>query len=150
MSKKILERFMSKERSGQEQELQTAPEELEALQSSGDEPAGDLQEKMKQDVSQLLSLFPKLKAEAIPQQVWERVQQGDSLCAAYCLWLVTRVKEQVHIRAVNEKVNRLAPPRLADPGQQSHYFTRDAVKNMSSQQIRENLNEILQSMDSWK
>ena len=153
MSKKILELFAGKERSAQEPQPQAQPEPLSAPESAPAEesaPAQDWQEKMKQDVSQLLSLFPKLKAEAIPQQVWDRVQQGDSLSAAYCLWLVSRVKEQVHIKAVNDKVNHLAPPRLADSGQQSHFFTRDAVKNMSSQQIRDNLNEILQSMDSWK
>ncbi len=146
MNKKILELF-SKSPSPKEKGEQEAASEKEQTLSEG---AMSQEQKLKKDIAELLELFPKLKADAVPEEVWERVSEGDSLCAAYCLWMVKRAKEQSHIRSVNDKVSQSAPPQVSDKGAQKEYFTRETVKNMSPEQIRKHLSAILNSMDSWK
>ncbi len=129
-----------------EAETGTAPEAPE--QETPDEEA---QARRREDVELLLSLFPKLSASAVPEEVWDRVREGDSLSAAYCLWLVKTVKEKKRIDGVNEK-NRLGaiPPVNDDSSPREGSFTRDTVRNMTREQIRKNLDGILRSMDSWK
>ena len=144
MSKKILDLFS---KSSAPKEGGEAPEEREEAVC---EEAMGAEQKLKKDIAELLELFPKLKADAIPEEVWERVSEGDSLCAAYCLWMVKRAKEQSRIRSVNDKAAKAAPPQRSDKGEGKEYFTRESVKNMSPEQVRKHLGAILNSMDSWK
>lgn len=135
---------------------ESTPEESAAQDvteaGSGDSAPADPGEeeiaRLKNDVALLLELFPKLKADAVPQEVWDRVREGDSLSAAYCLWLVKTVKEKKRIGEVNEKNRAASLPKL-DTGSDEGFFTREAVKRMSQEQIRKNLDSILRSMDSW-
>ncbi len=127
-----------------EEAVESAEETTEATEKTEDS------DKLKQDINELLELFPKLKANAVPDEVWDRVREGDSLCAAYCLWVVKNAKEQLRIRDVNDKRSHAAPPPVADKGEGEEFFTRDTVKNMSPQQVRKNFKAILNSMDRWK
>lgn len=146
MNKKILELFSKSPAPKEQGEQEGASADKEAFSPE----AMSREDKLKKDISELLELFPKLKADAVPEEVWERVSQGDSLCAAYCLWMVKRAKEQSHIRSVNDKVSQAAPPQVSDKGAQKEFFTRETVKNMSPEQVRKHLGAILNSMDSWK
>ena len=146
MSKKILELFSKSSSPKEEKGGEAVPEKQEAAS----EEAMGAEQKLKKDIAELLELFPKLKADAVPEEVWERVSEGDSLCAAYCLWVVKRAKEQTRIRSVNDKAAKAAPPQLSDKGESKEYFTRETVKNMSPEQVRKHLGAILNSMDRWK
>lgn len=143
--KKILELFNK----SAPQEQADKGEEHKKEQELSQELPPSSPDKLKEDINELLELFPKLKAEAVPEEVWDRVREGDSLCAAYCLWVVKKAKEQLHIRDVNEKRSQAAPPPVADKGEEE-FFTRETVKNMSPQQVRKHFNAILNSMDRWK
>lgn len=127
-------------------EKQEAAAEGNASVHAEDEAA----DRLKLQVNELLEMFPKLKAEAIPAEVWDRVIEGDSICAAYCLWLVKSLKEKSRIDTVNDKNKRSAPPKVTVHKGKEDYFSADTVKKMSSAQIRDNLDAILRSMDSWK
>ena len=151
MKKKLTELF-TKPAARQEQESvkDTAPQAEEVEKEAKQELPAEDGDKLRADVSELLELFPKLKAKAIPDEVWDRVREGDSLCAAYCLWTVKNAKEQLRIRDVNDKTARTAPPPVSDKGEGEAFFSRETVKNMSPEQVRKNFKAILDSMDRWK
>lgn len=152
MATKIFDRFRKTAASPQEGE--TAAEEQIREEVSAEEPEReDIKDdgaRRREDVELLLSLFPKLNASAVPDEVWDRVREGDSLSAAYCLWLVKTVKEKKRIDGVNSRNAHAALPPVSDDSEREGFFTRDTVRNMSREQIRKNLDRILKSMDSWK
>ena len=90
--KKIMELFG---KSAVEKELPKEGEEPMKKTAEKEEVGPEDPDKLKEDINELLALFPKLKAEAVPDEVWDRVREGDSLCAAYCLWVVKQAKEQL-------------------------------------------------------
>ena len=140
MQKKFLDMF-----------TKTTPEKPDTAKGEEQSSQGkDESERLKLQVNELLEMFPKLNAEAIPAEVWERVLDGDSVCAAYCLWLVKSLKEKSRIDAVNDKNKKTAPPKITQSKGKEDYFSAETVKKMSSDQIRNNLDAILRSMDSWR
>ena len=154
MANKLVEMFRKNAAVRQENEEPVGAEEAKAgaAQDAQEQPEAEADErtKLKEDVKLLLSLFPKLNVSAVPDEVWDKVRDGDSLSAAYCLWLVRTVKEKKRIDELNSK-NRLASlPPVNDDSKREGFFTRETVKNMSREQIRKNLDGILRSMDSWK
>ena len=152
MAGKIFEIFKKTAASPQETEAADEAQIIEALSGDGAEKPENKDDvaRRREDVELLLTLFPKLNASAVPDEVWDRVKEGDSLSASYCLWLVKTVKEKKRIDGVNEKNRLAAMPQVSDDKSREGFFTRETVKNMSREQIRKNLDGILRSMDSWK
>ncbi len=115
-------------------------EESEA-QSPGD--------KMEEDIELFRQLFPEVKGEDIPQEVWDRVEQGESLAASYALFAVKKYREEERFKSINEANGKKAPPPIDGTGSEEDYFSPEAVKNMSRSEIRKNYNKILSSMEKW-
>ena len=144
------------------QEKNEEKEILQALsaktEDEGEETAAAEQEKgetedpakkMEADVALFHSLFPEVKAESIPDEVWEMVEKGESLAASYALFTVKKQREEEKIRAVNEENQKKAPPRIRHDGAESEYFSPEAVKGMTRKEIKENYDAILNSMEKW-
>ncbi|MEA4833345.1 MAG: hypothetical protein VB118_12120 [Oscillospiraceae bacterium] len=108
------------------------------------------EERIRSDIVKLRELFPSLKNEDIPDEVWERVKNGESLAASYALYFIENIKSREKIRELNEKNNKNAPPRFISDGGEENYFSPETVKQMSPAAIRKNYDTILKSMDSWK
>lgn len=116
---------------------------------SPDEGAKDA-ERMKEDIDLFHRLFPEIKAEDIPDAVWQRVEAGESLAASFALYFVEKMRKEEHIRKVNSENEKKAPPRIRHDGAEYDYFSPEAVKSMSRGEIKKNYDAILASMEKWK
>jgi len=123
-------------------------EEAEAPAAEETE-APDAQETMEEDIALFRSLFPDVKGEEIPQEVWERVERGESLAASYALYAVQQYREEERIAKINEENGKKAPPPVEGGSTEGDYFSPDAVKSMSPAEIRKNYDKILTSMEKW-
>lgn len=123
------------------------PEET-ALQEEGAE-VPDAAELMEEDIALFRSLFPEVKGEDIPQEVWDRVEAGESLAASYALFAVQKFREEEKISRINEENGKKAPPPVEGGSAEGDYFSPEAVKNMSRSEIRKHYDKILSSMEKW-
>ena len=131
------------------QALSAQTEGEEKAEGSEEEKKEDPAKKMETDIALFHALFPEVKAESIPEEVWEMVENGESLAASYALFTVKKQREEEKIRAVNEENQKKAPPRIRHDGAESEYFSPEAVKSMSRKEIKENYDAILKSMEKW-
>lgn len=127
---------------------ETLPEEIASLQNEDGE-APDAAELMEEDIALFRSLFPDVKGEEIPQEVWDRVEAGESLAASYALFAVQKYREEERISRVNEENGKKAPPPVEGGSAEGDYFSPEAVKNMSRSEIRKHYDKILSSMEKW-
>ncbi|MBQ3866608.1 MAG: hypothetical protein II776_06870 [Clostridia bacterium] len=121
------------------------PAEGENAAASGEEP----EEKLSRDVAAFHELFPDVKADAIPREVWEEVEKGAALTAAYAVHFVREMREKERIARISAENEKAAPPRVRHDGTDGDYFSPEAVRAMSRQEVRKHYSEILRSMDHW-
>lgn len=123
----------------------TLPEQ--APETSAPHPVGERD--LEADISQFHTLFPQVKVEQIPQEVWQQVEAGESLTGSYAVYFVKKMREEERIARVNAENEKAAPPRIRHDGADEGYFSPEAVKGMSREEVRRNYQEILRSMDHW-
>ena len=104
---------------------------------------------MEEDVNLFHELFPDVKEKDIPSEVWARVEQGESLAAAYALYTVQKARREEEIRLVNEENAKKAPPRIHYDGGQGEYFSPEAVRKMTRSEVKKHYDAILRSMEHW-
>ncbi len=144
------EKAKSNDREQIPEDAESAPKKEEAKDFGAQNSQGDADRaRMQEDISLFHSLFPEVKAQDIPEEVWARVENGESLAASFALFTVQKAKEEEHIRAVNEENEKKAPPRIRHDGKETEYFSPEAVKAMSRSEIKKNYDAILASMDKW-
>lgn len=135
-----------------EKELLTKPaleETAEAAESEEKVEASSAEEKMEEDIALFHELFPDVKGDAIPEEVWARVEAGESLAAAYALHVIRTMREEEKIQKINEENEKKAPPRIRHDGGDDTYFSPEAVKAMSRSEVKKNYDAILRSMEKW-
>ncbi len=123
--------------------------EKETAESASEEEKKDPVDKLKEDVELFHALFPEVSGENIPQEVWDRVEMGESLAASYALYTVKENREEEKIRKINEENSKKAPPPIQTAGADEDYFSPEAVKKMTRSEIKENYDKILSSMEKW-
>ena len=121
-------------------------EKAQPVQEDGDSAPEDL---MEEDIELFRSLFPDVKGDEIPQEVWDCVEKGESLSAAYALFAVKQYREEERVSRINEENGKKAPPPIEGGTAEGDYFSPEAVKNMSRSEIRKNYDKILSSMEKW-
>lgn len=107
-----------------------------------------LKENLEKELELLLSIFPELKADEIPDEVFEGCDNGKGLAAQYALWYVRAQKEKEETEKTNEKNAISAPPEVTAADEEV-FFTPEAVKAMSDKDIRRNYKAIMKSMEKW-
>lgn len=107
-----------------------------------------LKENLEGELKILMSLFPELTAEDIPDEVFENCDNGKGLAAQYALYYVKAEREKAETEKTNEKNKRSAPPEIKSADEEV-FFTPDMVKSMSDSEIRRNYKEIMKSMEKW-
>ena len=112
------------------------------------DPAGQA-DKLASDVAAFHALFPEVKAEEIPGEVWEKVEAGESLAGAYAVYFVKALRDRERIERINAENEKKAPPRVRHDGADGSYFSPEAVRAMTREEVRKNYQEILRSMDHW-
>lgn len=148
--KDLLEQVQSLDENVEEtlaEEESEKPEEKTHSQKS--EKGTSDEEKMEEDIALFHKLFPEITGDQIPDEVWARVEEGESLAAAFSLYTVKKMKEDEKIQKVNENNEKKAPPRVRHDASQSEYFSPEAVKAMSRSEIKKHYDAILRSMESW-
>lgn len=128
-------------------EQATAAEVAEKPQEAEAPPSAE--ERMRADIALLKELFPALTAKDIPDEVWEKVQAGESLAASYALYFIQSIKEKERIEKRNDENSKKAVPRVKSDQLSEPYYSPETVKGMSPAQVRKNYDAILKSMDSW-
>ena len=114
-----------------------------------EEEAVSPEKRMEEDIELFRKLFPEVKGEDVPQEVWARVEKGESLAASYALFAVEKYREEERVNRINEENGKKAPPPIEGIGSSGDYFSPEAVKNMSRSEIRKNYDKILSSMEKW-
>ena len=148
--KKTKEKTLTEEKLLEGKETASLAEEETKKESESKESKEKDEETMKEDIALFRRLFPEVKSQDIPEEVWIQVEKGESLAASYALYFVQKMREEEHILKVNEENEKKAPPRIRHDGKEYEYFSPEAVKSMSRSEIKKNYDAILSSMEKWK
>lgn len=131
-------------------ELTLLRKEVELLRSSlrSREELDRANERMRNELSEFSEYFPQVELSEISDEIWEKVKKGDSLSSAYALYL--RKKELSEQRAddFNKKNRRMSTGSLQNGGEEK-YFSPSEVRRMTQKQVRQNYDEIVESMRHW-
>lgn len=66
-----------------------------------------------EEIAQFAALFPQVKGEEVPREVWQAVKEGQPLALAYSLWRIRVLEEE---RARRERGERLSPGSVSSAG----------------------------------
>lgn len=103
---------------------------------------------LEKELELLKPLFPELSVEDIPDSVFTETENGKGLAANYALFYLKREKEKAEMQKKNEENSRSAPPDIKE-SEEEVYFTPEAVRAMSENEVRRNYKEIMKSMEKW-
>lgn len=118
-------------------------EELEAFR---------LEKRVKKNLEEefkiLFEIFPELDVDNIPDELFEKCEEGRGLAAEYALWYLGEEKKKGEMEKKKEENLKSAPPNVKDSSEPV-YFTPDEVRAMSEKEIRKNYKTIMKSMEKW-
>lgn len=108
-----------------------------------------IKENLEVEFKKLIELFPEFNAEDIPDEVFEKCEDGKGLAAEYALWYLTEEKKKGEQKKKEEENLKSAPPNVKESSEPT-YFTPEQVRSMSEKEIRKNYKTIMNSMEKWK
>jgi hypothetical protein len=107
--------------------------------------------------AEFLELYPDVKPDQIPAEVWQLVQQGHRLASAYAMHenkllkqQLSGVEQQQQTQQANLKNAAASTGSVKSSGKTGTFFTREQVAAMSRDEIRENYTAIKESEKHWK
>ena len=108
--------------------------------------------KLREDVAAFRELFPEVKPEDIPEEVWAEVSEGMDLKHAYALYALTGKQSGGHAEQVNRENASRAEGAVAaaNDGSTEPSFTPEQVEKMSAKDVAKNYKSILQSFKNWR
>lgn len=94
------------------------------------------------------TLYPGTSLSSLPDKVWEDVKKGIPVAAAYALALRRRALEE----ETAERINRSNRERSSGAvgGQSNDFFSPAEVRAMNRDEVRENYQKIMLSMQKWR
>ncbi|MBQ5746909.1 MAG: hypothetical protein IIV81_03110 [Clostridia bacterium] len=104
---------------------------------------------LEEEIKKLLEIFPDFDTETIPDEVFDKCEDGRGLAAEYALWYLTEEKRKGEQQKKEEENDKSAPPNVKDSSEPL-YFTPEQVRAMSESEIRKNYKTIMNSMEKWK
>ncbi|MBP3686040.1 MAG: hypothetical protein J6J21_03315 [Clostridia bacterium] len=107
------------------------------------------EERIVADIETLRALFPELTPEQIPEEVWKKVSEGESLAASYALFYLKEQKEKERIEIHNRENEEKALGKIRQDKDSEEYYSPETVRKMSQKEVRKNYDAILRSMDRW-
>ena len=135
------------EEGSEETELDILRNEVRSLRAQLEEKNAAA-ERISAELGELAQLFPDVKPDAIPEDVWEDVRNGTSLAAAYALYERRVFMKNRHANEINQKNARLSTGK-AGSSAAKEYFSPAEVKAMSPSEVRANYSKIIESMKKW-
>ncbi len=102
-----------------------------------------------EDIKVFRRVFPNVKAEDIPENVWADAEKGIPLPYAYAFHVMSEESYNYYADMVNGKNSEGAiPPVEGTDG--SGEFSADEVEGMSTAAVKKNFPAILRSITKWK
>ncbi len=92
-------------------------------------------------------LFPDTRFEDLPDEVFESVQNGMPLSAAFALSERRRAQREARAAQVNKQNRTRSSGALGNA--QTDLYSPDEVRARSRNEVRKNYDKILRSMQSW-
>lgn len=105
------------------------------------------EERITREYAEFFELYPKTSISSLPQEVWQEVEKGTSLAAAYAL--AERKRSIAVGRAAESNTNNRARSAGAVNNAENIEFSPTEVRAMSSAEVRANLPKIMRSMQKW-
>lgn len=129
-------------------EISALKEEIDRLRASLSQKEEE-QKRVMAEMEEFSRLFPTTPIREVPESVWQDVEMGIPLSAAYALYEKKNRMDRLHA----EEVNRLNAERSAGRAglyTPSEYFSPDEVRTMSPAEVRQNFKKIRESMKRWR
>lgn len=103
--------------------------------------------RVREEYNEFQRLYPEVRLQVLPDEVWEDISKKVPLAAAYAL------AERRHLmrRQNAERVNLQNEQRSAGSvkGSENSYYTPAEVRSMSQAEVRKNYSKIIESMKKW-
>ncbi|MBQ5893079.1 MAG: hypothetical protein IIW78_02375 [Clostridia bacterium] len=99
------------------------------------------------ECEEFCTLYPEIPLSSLPDAVWQDVQKGIPLAAAYALAERRRIRREASARESNQQ-NRLRSTGELRPAS-TDFFSPAEVRAMSPSEVRANYQSILKSMQKW-
>ncbi len=122
-------------------------EELQRLQADLAKKE-EQQARALQELEEFHTLFPDIPVKKIPSAVWQAVEGGLPISAAYAVYERKLQLERTHADRVNLR-NASHSAGMAGKHTAGEYFSPDEVRAMSPRQVHENYETIKESMKKW-
>ena len=122
--------------------------EVERLKAQLEERQAAEAKNMK-ELQDFMRLYPDTPLQSGPREVWQRVEEGLPLSAAYAL----HEKELALIAYRAKEINDLNASRAAGKAgvnEENEYFSYDEVRSMTQREVHDNYEKIRRSMKHWR
>ena len=149
---KANEEEITNERNGYEKQLE---ERISVMQNRLDSICSQIEgqqkklEKAMSDYNEFFGLYPDIDIKSIPDSVWESVNSGVPLAAAYALCERKKEVERQTAERINERNRTMSSGQIGSVSPQT-YLSPAEVKAMSASEVRANLSLITESMKHWQ
>ena len=105
--------------------------------------------KAAEEIRRFREVFPDVKAENIPEEVWEAVSEGIPLAYAYALYKVESDGLSSYADEVNKRNSEKGAAAVSE-GPTEPDYTKEQVENMSGKDVRRNYKGIVKAMKHWR
>jgi hypothetical protein len=105
-------------------------------------------DRMMRECEEFESYFPEVTLRQVPDEVWNRVQSGIPLAAAYALY-ERGIRNRAQA-AQEQNARNAAHLPTATASAESRYFSPAQVRAMSRREVRDNYDRIFESMRHWQ
>lgn len=130
-------------------QLQQLRLEVERLKGELEQKAAEEQRTHAQlaEIEEFRNIFPEADVTSLPDDVAQIMSTGNSLAAAYALYLQKQLMRQNKAKQVNERNAYSSSGKIG--GSAVEYFTPAEVRSMSQSEVRANYKKIRESMKKW-
>lgn len=103
---------------------------------------------LEEELKTLFEIFPDVNVDDIPDEVFEKSNNGKGLAAEYALFYLKEEKKKGEQKEKEEENLKAAPPDVKNATEDA-YFTPEDVRGMTEAEIRKNYHTIMKSMEKW-
>ena len=128
-------------------EIANMRSELDRLRSELIEKRSHL-EKMDKEYAEFSELYPDVRISSLPDSVWQSVNSGIPLAAAYALYERKNALRADTASRINER-NGSTTTGPVGRASTENFYTPDEVRKMSRAEVKQNYSKILESMKKW-
>ena len=100
------------------------------------------------ELQTLFEIFPDMNVDDIPDEVFERSNNGKGLAAEYALHYLKEEKKKGEQKEKEEENLKSAPPDVKNATEEA-FFTPEDVRGMTEAEIKKNYHTIMKSMEKW-